>query len=134
MAVSNEDERDTGEQSFEEQGHNEEPEPTNNDNIPLEPGMIVACYVPSYGEEEPQIGSILSIPDGTDEVLIEWMSGTYSEPWTVCKKRDKAGYTTWKESVPISMILFPIELSASCRISVTLKKKLQHAYSQVRDN
>lgn len=89
--------------------------------------MTVACYLPSYEDEEPQIGSILSILGEADEVLIEWMSGTYNEAWTVCRKRGKECYTTWKEHIPISMVLFPIQLSSSCRISTTLKRKLKDA-------
>ena len=58
-----------------------ENEPSPVDNIPLEPGMIVACYVPNYPDEEPQIGTIQSVSDERDEVVLEWMSGTYNEPW-----------------------------------------------------
>jgi hypothetical protein len=47
----------------------------NNETIPLEPDLTVACCVPSYADEEPQIGSIN--PNVTDKVLIEWMSGTH---------------------------------------------------------
>ena len=82
----------------------------NSNNIPLETGMTVACFVPSYKDEEPQIGTVLSLCNETDEVLVEWMMGTYSEPLAVCKIREKGIYTTWKETIPISMILFPIEL------------------------
>ena len=104
----------------------------NETTVPLEPGMTVACYVPDYDDEEPQIGAILSITNETEEVLIEWMTGTYSEPWSICKKKGKDGYSTWKELIPLSMVLFPIELSASRRIHTTLKKKLQDAYAQIR--
>lgn len=126
------------EDMYYEEHHEQMQTPTDNSdesdsNIPLEPGMTVACYVPSYVDEEPQIGSIISIPDETDEVLVEWMSGTYSEPWTVCRIKEKGIYTTWKEKISTSMVLFPIELSQSRRISATLKKKLQLKYAQIRD-
>ena len=103
------------------------------ESIPLEPGMTAVCFVPKYADEEPQIGSIISILPESDEVVIEWMSGTYSELWTVCKKRKKGGYTTWKENIPRLMVLFPIELSQSSCISGVLKKKLQLAYDKVRN-
>lgn len=117
--------------TVQQQGDTEENEQTETDSIPLEPGMTVAYYVPNYADEEPQIGTVVSIPDEMDEVVVEWMSGTYSEPWTVCIKQ-KGSYTTWKESIPSSMILFPIELSQSRRISTTLKMELQYTYAQIR--
>ena len=133
VTASNEEQGD-GEESIQEQGDREVHKQIETDNIPLEEGMVVACYVPSYADEEPQIGSILSISDGLDEVLIEWMSGTYSEPWTVCKKKEGRSYTTWKENISTSMVLFPIQLSQSRRISGALKTKLQCTYAQVRGN
>ena len=102
---------------------------TYRDDIPLEPGMMVACYVPRYCDEEPQIGSVVSV---SDEVVVEWMTGTYNEPWTVCRIKEKGRYIPWKETLHKSMILFPIELSPSSRISFLLKKELQYTYAQIR--
>ena len=110
-----------------------ENDPSPIDNIPLEPGMTVACYVPTYSDEEPQIGIIQSVSDERDEVVLEWMSGTYNEPWTVCKIKQGGKYTTWKEAIQKSMVLFPIELSQNRRISVILKRELQFAYAEIRD-
>ena len=65
--------------------------------------------------------------------MIEWMTGTYySESWFVYKYRKGGTYTTWRETIPITSILFPIELTSSCRISLTLKLTLQKAYAEKR--
>ena len=70
----------------------------------LEIGMVVACYLSCYTNEEPQIGQVLSLSDNSESVVIEWMTGTYSEPWTLIKYRHNGAYTTWKETIPITAI------------------------------
>ena len=96
----------------------------------LKCGMILACYLPQYIEEEPQIGKISQVSDKQDDIEIEWMRGTYYEPLVVYKSRRG---TTWKEHVSVHDILFPIELTASGRISTMLRSKLQVAYWKRRD-
>lgn len=54
-------------------------------NQTLEIGMTVACFLPRFAEEQPQIGQVVDIADS--EVGVEWMTGTNSEPWVVCKSR-----------------------------------------------
>lgn len=71
--------------------------------------MQVACFLPEY-EEEPQIRTVTAIPVGRENVEIEWMVGSYSEPWTVHKKgtreiRDMEGGDTSPSS-----IIFPLNL------------------------
>ena len=53
----------------------------------LKCGMLVACFIPKYKEEEPQIGTVVSVPDKNGNLEIEWMTGTYSEPWMTCQKK-----------------------------------------------
>ena len=96
----------------------------------IEVGMIVACYVADYADEEPQIGKLVALENGS--AVIEWMTGTYSEPWIVYKCRSGRNYETWRDTIPISSILFPIELTASNRITSALKLRLQEAYEQRR--
>lgn len=104
-----------------------------NQTLHLECGMQVACFVPLYQNEEPQIGTITALPDGRVDVEIEWMTGTYSEPWTVCKTRQGGSYVPWKEKIPISTILFPIQLTKSGRLGNGLKIKLKRAYEQIAE-
>ena len=106
---------------------------SNQMQLQLRCGMQVACFVPEYEEEEPQIGTVTAIPGGSKNVEIEWMLGSYSQPWTVYKRREKGRYVTWKEMISVSAILFPIELTRSCRLSTGLVKKLKHAYKEIRE-
>lgn len=99
----------------------------------IEVGMIVACYLSEYEDEEPQIGKVVALEKDSDNAIIEWMTGTYSEPWVVYKYRTGGSYSTWRETVPITSILFPITLTASDRITSTLKSHLQSAYKEKRE-
>jgi len=99
----------------------------------VEVGMVVACFLSCYGDEEPQIGKIVALEKGLESVVIEWMTGTYSQPWVLYKYRKGGIYTTWRESIPITSIIFPIELTASSRIPSGLKLRLQDAYEQKRN-
>ena len=99
----------------------------------IEVGMIVACYLSEYEDEEPQIGKVVALEKDSDNAIIEWMTGTYSEPWVVYKYRTGGSYSTWRETVPITLTLFPITLTASDRITSTLKSHLQSAYKEKRE-
>ena len=95
----------------------------------LERGMTVACFLSQYGDEEPQIGRIVTLANDSDELEIEWMRGTYYEPWIVYKSRRGK---TWRETIPFSSVLFPIKLSASGRINKAEKSVLKQAYEKRR--
>ena len=114
----------------------EGPKASNQMQLQLRCGMQVACFVPNYEEEEPQIGILTAIPVGSENVEIEWMVGlhVYSEPWTVYKRRERGKYMTWKEMIPLSSILYPIELTRSCRLNTGFGKMLKHAYKEIRES
>ena len=97
-------------------------------NETLENGMTVACFLPQYIDEEPQIGRVVTL---ADELEIEWMRGTYFEPWVLYKTRRG---TTWREQIPLGAVLFPVELSANGRISKRLKVQLKRAYERERNS
>ena len=99
-----------------------------NQTVNLECGMQVACFVPLYQNEKPQIGTVITLPDGSGDLEIEWMAGTYSGPWTVCKTKQGRSYVPWKENIPISTILFPVQLTKTGRLGNSLKIKLKRAY------
>lgn len=92
--------------------------------------MVVACFVQCYGDEEPQIGRVVALHKESESIVVEWMTGTYSWPWVLCKYRKEGVYTTWRETIPITSVLFPIELTATSRIPNALKHHLQNAYEQ----
>ena len=98
----------------------------------IEVGMIVACYVSNYADEEPQLGKLVALDNSSNSAVIEWMTGTYSEPWIIYKYRSGGSYKTWRDTIPTSSILFPIELTASNRITSALKLRLQEAYEERR--
>ena len=91
----------------------------NSDTIKV--GMIVACYLSEYADEEPQIGKIVTLESDSASAVVEWMTGTYSEPWVVYRYRSGGQYTTWRETIPFTSILCPIGLTVSNRISLALK-------------
>ena len=113
--------------------HTEEvPRSSHEMQVKLRCAMQVACFVQMYEDEEPQIGTVTA-PIDNEHVEIEWMVGSYSEPWTVCKRRKGGRYVPWKELIPLSSILFPVELSRSYRLTPALVKKLKDAYKKIRD-
>ncbi len=77
--------------------------------------MKVACYVPKYRDEEPQIGVIKSLMEGGEKIEIEWMVGGYSECWEMCKIKKGKEYVPWSETIFVKNILFPVELTKSKR-------------------
>ena len=93
--------------------------------------MQVACYVPKYADEEPLIGTITALPCG-ENIESEWMAGSYSDTWIVCKTRKGKKYVTWKECIPISTVLFPVELTKGGRLTKHLTDKLKHTYARFR--
>ena len=98
----------------------------------LQPGTVVACYLSKYEDEEPQIGKITLTDSDSDEIEVEWMVGTYSEPWQIWKQKQGRSYTTWKEKVPSTAVLFPVQFSSTERLSCSLIAKLKEAYEQRR--
>ena len=48
-------------------------------------GSMVACFVPQYRDEIPQIGKLLETND--KEVKIEWWIGTYTGTWRALRER-----------------------------------------------
>lgn len=92
-------------------------------------GSLVALFVDKYKDEIPQIAKIVSEPSNESDVVeVEWLVGTYSSTFKPCKKREGRSYVPWRETVPYTSILFPVELTKGCRLSQSLKTKLMEAY------
>ena len=79
--------------------------------------LICQCFRYMCADEEPQLGKVIALDNNSNSVVIEWMTGTYSEPWIIYKYRSDGSYKTWRDTIPTSSILFPIELTASNRIT-----------------
>ena len=98
----------------------------------LQCALQVASFVQMYESEEPQIGTVTA-PVENQYVEIEWMVGSYSEPWTLCARREGGSYVPWKELIRHNSLLFPVELTRSYRLSPALVKKLKDAYKKIRE-
>ena len=94
-------------------------------NFPLECGKIVACYLDKYREEEPLIGKILE--DNDDMLTVNWMSGSYSDPWHPCKLRGEL----WTENIPKASVICEVKLTRGSRLVEPVKKRLKRAYGKM---
>ncbi len=69
----------------------------------IECGIVVACYLPQYKDEEPQIGRVVTIED--DNIEVEWMSGSYTQALLQCA-RSVVKYG--KSRFPKTVYFFPL--------------------------
>lgn len=96
-------------------------------------GTTIACFLPKYSDEEPQLGRVLKVNEGENHNLeIEWLVGSYSETWRVWKQKKGREYVTWKEVIPNHAVLFPVTLTRAERLPSSLISKLKCAYEQKR--
>ena len=87
-----------------------------------------------YADEEPQLGKLTIDSDiSSDNFEVEWMVGTYSEPWQLWKQSYGRSYKTWKDKIPSNAVLFPIELNSNGRLSTSLIVKLKEEYELKRN-
>ena len=96
---------------------------------PIKEGNLVACYVEKYEDEEPQIAKILNV--NLEDVEVQWMQGSYFDPWHPCRVKQGRSYEPWVEDIPRSSILYEVQLSKTSRLSEPLRKKLKLSYSYV---
>lgn len=99
--------------------------------VALSVGTIVACFIPRYSDEEPQLGKVISIRE-EENVEVEWMVGSYSEPWRIWKEKKEKEYVTWKDIVPKDTVLFPVSLSKTNRLLSSDIAKLKTVYREKR--
>ncbi|XP_034047622.1 nipped-B-like protein B [Thalassophryne amazonica] len=81
---------------------------------------VVAIYWPKY-KDRPQIAKVIQkVRTGYS---VQWMSGTYSGPWTEAKKRDGRKMVPWVDTVKESDIIYK-------KISLTSGHKLTNGVAQ----
>ena len=102
---------------------------TPENDVPIKAGNIVACYSEKYQDEEPQIAEILDVK--SDIVKVQWMQGSYHDPWCPCKTKKGSAYEPWLEEIPRSSILSQVHLSRASRFTGPCKKKLKLSYSKL---
>ena len=88
-----------------------------------------------YADEEPQLGKVTKECDkNCAEIEVEWMVGTYSEPWQLWKQRKGRSYTTWKEKIPSTAVLLPVNLTNAGRLSKSVISELKLMYEKKRND
>lgn len=100
------------------------------DNI--SPGVMVACFVPKYRDEIPQIGEVLEV--NNESILLHWWDGTYSGHWKALSMRQGRTSAPWTESVSRSSILCELSLTKSLKLSKTTQEKLHKVYEPLLAN
>lgn len=87
---------------------------------------MVACFIPDYRDEIPQIGKLVAV--SSSDVVIEWWSGTYTSTWRALTKRVGRSSEPWTERVSKSSVLFEISLTRGLKLSKQTQEKLHKAY------
>ena len=83
--------------------------------ILLQSGKLIACYSDKY-KEETQIGKILEIKE--DMTTVNWMSGSYSDPWHPYKVRGDL----WTEDIAKTTGICEVKLSHGFRLVQLVNK------------
>ena len=104
--------------------------PDGAENIRLHCGMLVACYLAQYDDEEPQLGEVLSLKG--QNMVIQWMIGSYTKPWKVYKQKIGKELVPWTEEVPTSAVILSVQLSPDGMLDQGQRSKLIDAYKHIR--
>ena len=63
-------------------------------SIAIKSGVVIACFLDEYDDEELQLGRVTEDPGiNSEDVEVEWIVGTYSKLWKLWKQRKGQ---TWK--------------------------------------
>lgn len=89
-------------------------------------GKFAALRLKKYDDEVPQLGKVTAIDDL--EVNVEWWIGRWTDTWTVWKQRGKPVTEAVHKN---GIIMAPIELSRSSRLTKTTITQLQNIYKDV---
>lgn len=96
-------------------------------NEPVEAKDIIATFCPKY-KDRPQIARV--VEKNRTGYSIHWMTGTYSGPWSVAKKRDGRKKVPWVDTVKESDIIYrKISLSSGQKLSNKVVQTLRALYA-----
>jgi len=96
----------------------------------IKAGVIVACFLAEYDDEEPQLGRVKKdLSETSTSVEVEWIAGAYSRPWKLWK--DKKG--TWRETVRVNSILCTVTLDEHNKLAANTVDKLKQTYQHMRN-
>ena len=90
---------------------------------------LVATYISDYRDEIPQIGKIVNVEGLPNSITIEWLQGTYSSIWKVCKKREGRALVPWVEEIPKTAIISSVKLTKGQRLPGSVRDKLKSLYA-----
>ena len=94
--------------------------------------LHVACSVPQYRDEIPQIGKLL---ETNEEVKIEWWIRTYTGTWRALTKRNGRSTEPWTETLPKSCMLYQVSLTEYySKIPKAEQEKLRKTYLPLLDD
>ena len=108
----------------------------------IQPGTVIAVYMESY-DEVPQLGRVVT--SWETEVEVEWLAGCYlgrlNHQLFMCSIHISIGHgkrtvgresLTWRETIPLSSLLFPVVLTEASRLKISTVAELKEAYSAIR--
>jgi len=96
----------------------------------MKSGVILACFIDDYEEEEPQLGMVTEEPTESSEyVEVEWMTGSYNKRWKVWKDRNG----TWKEKISLRSTFNIISFDSTGKLSTDTVDKLKQTYEKLRN-
>uniref|UniRef100_A0A3Q1ETJ2 Nipped-B protein n=1 Tax=Acanthochromis polyacanthus TaxID=80966 RepID=A0A3Q1ETJ2_9TELE len=88
---------------------------------------VIAICCPKY-KDRPQIARV--IQKTKSGYSIHWMTGTYSGPWTVAKKRDGRKKVPWVDNIKESDIIYKkISLTSGQKLSSKVAQTLRALYA-----
>ena len=95
--------------------------------------MHVAVYLEKYRDELPLIGMVASLSplDDNSKMELDWYMGCYSGSWKVCMYGGGRARKVWKEIVPCSAILFPVQFTKSMKLPKTTVSLLKEKYARL---
>lgn len=99
---------------------------TNQDPKDIDVGMLVAIDLDKY-RERPLIAKVKETKD--DKLVVAWMAGSWTTPWSVCKRWTGRTREEWLEEVSReSIILFDFELTPTGKLRSASIKELKNSY------
>lgn len=96
-------------------------------NEPVEAMDIIATFCSKY-KDRPQIAKV--VEKNRTGYSIHWMTGTYSGPWSVAKKRDGRKKVPWVDTIKESDIIYrKITLTSGQKLTNKVVQTLRGLYA-----
>ncbi|XP_055087467.1 nipped-B-like protein B isoform X2 [Periophthalmus magnuspinnatus] len=127
VETSDEDSEDDSPPARKPRKGGEAAEDSGQKNEPVEVMDIIATFCPKY-KDRPQIAKV--VEKNRKGYSIHWMTGTYSGPWSVAKKKDGRKKVPWVDTVKESDIIYKkITLTSGQKLSNKVVQTLRALYA-----